>query len=156
VDFVRFVRDKKIRGLENASLMRTGSYAAVRDTRRLRGEYVLQEQDVMEGPEFEDRVARKYGAIDAVGFSSGTRFKQGAAYPLRSMLPREVENLLVAGRCGSATFIAHSAGKSMGNMLDLGQGAGVCAALAVRHGVRARDVDVAEVQGILREMGVAI
>jgi hypothetical protein len=156
VDFTRFVREKKIPGLENVSLMRTGSYAAVRDTRRLRGEYVLQEKDVMEGPEFADRIARKYGAIDAVGFSSGTRFKQGAAYPFRSMLPKGVENLLVAGRCGSATFIAHSAGKSMGNMLDLGQGAGVCAALAARGGIRVRDVDVAEAQGILREMGVKI
>jgi hypothetical protein len=110
----------------------------------------------MEGPEFEDRIARKYGAIDAVGFRSGERFKQGAAYPFRSMLPKGVENLLVAGRCGSATFIAHSAGKSMGNMLDLGQGAGVCAALAVRDGVAVRALDIAKAQEILRGMGVRI
>jgi glycine/D-amino acid oxidase-like deaminating enzyme len=155
-EFVRFVRDKRIPGLENARLMRTGSHVAVRDTRRLSGEYILQEKDVIDGTEFPDRVARKYGAIDAVGFTTGVRFKQGAAYPFRSMLPREVENLLVTGRCGSATFIAHSAGKSMGNMLDLGQGAGVCAALAARDGILVRDVNVAEAQEILRGMDVPI
>ena len=72
------------------------------------------------------------------------------------MLPREGEKLLVTGRCGLAPFIAHSAGKSVGNMLDLGQGAGVFTALADRDGIRVRDVNVHQAQEYLRGMGVPI
>ncbi len=154
VDFVDFVREKNIRGMENAVLMRTGSFVAVRDTRRLVGEYVLTEDDIMEGTEFEDRIARKYGYMDAVEIKVGDAIKQGTSDPFRCLLPKQVENLLVAGRCGSASFFAHSGGKSMGNMLAIGQGAGVAAAFAVRDRVPVRNVDVAKVQQHLRESGV--
>ncbi len=156
VDFVDFVRGKNIPGMGKAVLMRTGSFVAIRDTRRLIGEYVLTEEDIMNGTEFEDRIARKYGYMDAVGFKGGEAIKQGASYPYRSLLPKRVENLLVAGRCGSATFFAHSGGKSMGNMMAIGQGAGIAAALAVWDGVLARNVDVGEVQKLLRAEGVDI
>jgi len=155
-DFVDFVKAKRIPGLENAVLMRTGSFVAVRDTRRLVGEYVLTEDDIMKGTEFEDRIARKFGYMDAVGFKGGQAIKQGAAYPFRSLLPRRIDNLLVAGRCGSASFFAHSGGKSMGNMMAIGQGAGVAAAIAVRDAVPVRDVDVGKVQVFLRAAGVNI
>jgi hypothetical protein len=151
LDFVQLARRRQIPGLERCTLARTGAFAAPRDARRLVGEYVLTEDDVRKGTEFPDTVARKYGGIDAVGFVSGPAFKQGAAYPYRSMLPRRVDNLLVAGRCGSATFIGHGAGKSMGNMMEIGQAAGVAAAIAARDGVRARDVDVGRVQAFLAD-----
>lgn len=156
VDFVDFVREKKIPGLENAVLMRTGSFVAVRDTRRLVGEYVLTEDDIMTGAEFEDRIARKYGYMDAVDIKVGEPIKQGASYPYRCLLPKRVENLLVAGRCGSASFFAHSGGKSMGNMLAIGQGAGVAAALAAKNSILVRNVDVPKVQDHLRAAGVDI
>jgi len=89
---------------------------------------------------------------DAVGFISGPAFKQGAAYPYRSMLPKRIDNLLAAGRCGSATFIGHGAGKSMGNMIELGQAAGVAAGIAALDGVKARDVDVGKVKAFLSEV----
>ena len=155
IDFVKFARKHPIPGMEACTLARTGAFVAPRDGRRLIGEYVLTEDDVRNGTDFQDTVARKYGGIDAVGFVSGPTFKQGAQYPYRSMLPRRIDNLLAAGRCGSATFIGHGAGKSMGNMIELGQAAGVAAAIAARRGVRARDVDVEEVQSFLAdELGV--
>jgi hypothetical protein len=155
LDFVRFARERKIPGLEDCHLSRTGAYVAPRDARRLVGEYVLTEDDVRLGTEFEDTVARKYGGFDAVGFYGGPAFVQGAAYPYRSMLPKRIDNLLAAGRCGSATFLAHGAGKSMGNMIEVGQAAGVAAAIAAIDGVKARDVDVKKVQTfIAEELGV--
>ena len=156
LDFIRFARDRRVPGMETASLVRTASFVAVRDTRRLVGEYVLQEEDIMKGKEFDDRIARKYGSMDAVGFLSGERIHQGASYPFRSLLPRSVENLLVAGRCGSASFLAHAGGKSMGNMIALGQGAGVCAAIAAGDGTPVRRVDVVKAQTLLRAWGVDI
>ncbi len=107
------------------------------------------------GPEFDDVVARKFGAIDANQLFIG-EMKSGFAYPYRSMLPRKIEYLLVAGRCASATFLGHAAGKSMGNMMALGQAAGVAAAMSVQQHVLPRDLDVGSLQSSLRNMGVLI
>jgi hypothetical protein len=151
VDFVALARSRGLPGLERCSLVRSGAFAAIRDTRRILGEYVLTEADIMEGREFPDVIARKYGYMDAVGFKSGPAIKQGAAYPYRSMLPRPVEGLLVAGRCGSATFLGHSGGKSMGNMLAIGQAAGVAAALSAQAGIFPRKLDPRLVQEALAD-----
>jgi hypothetical protein len=153
VDFVCIARAKQIPGLEDCHLMRTGANVGVRDTRRIVGEYVLTVEDARTGPEFEDVVARKYGAIDANQLFIG-EMRSGFAYPYRSLLPKRIENLLVAGRCGSATFLGHAAGKSMGNMMALGQAAGVAAALCSAQGVTPRQLDVRQVQETLRAMGV--
>jgi glycine/D-amino acid oxidase-like deaminating enzyme len=155
IDFVRLARDKRMPGLESCHLVRTGAYLGVRDTRRLVGEYVLTVEDARAGPEFNDVVARKYGAIDANQLYIG-EMKSGFAYPYRSLLPKGIENLLVAGRCGSATFLGHAAGKSMGNMMALGQAAGVAAALCTVEGVTPRQLDVSHLQQVLRSMGARL
>ncbi|NLG49237.1 MAG: FAD-dependent oxidoreductase [Chloroflexi bacterium] len=153
VDTVRLARDKRIPGLEDCYLMFTGATVGVRDTRRLVGEYVLTVEDARSGPQFDDMIARKYGAIDANQLFIG-EMHSGFGYPYRCLLPKEVDNLLVAGRCGSATFLGHAAGKSMGNMMELGQAAGVAAALCSAQGITPRAVDVRQVQAALRAMGV--
>ena len=155
VDFIKLARAKKIPGLNKCSLMRTGSAVGVRDTRRIVGEYVQTVEDARGGAEFADIVARKYGAIDANQLFTGT-MKSGFAYPYRSLLPKRIENLLMAGRCASATFMGHASGKSMGNMMGLGQAAGVAAALCCKREVTPRELDVKELQQKLTEMGVAL
>jgi hypothetical protein len=155
VDFVRLAREKGIPGLEECYLMRTGAHVGVRDTRRIVGEYVLTVEDAREGAEFEDVIARKYGAIDANQLFIG-EMHSGFAYPYRSLLPVRVENLLAAGRCGSATFLGHAAGKSMGNMMALGQAAGTAAALCAAQGVKPRELDVAQLQTVLCAMGAQL
>ena len=82
--------------------------------------------------------------------------KSGHAYPYRSMLPQRVENLLVAGRCGSTTHLGQAAGKSMGNMMDLGQAAGVAAALASARGIPPGKLNVQLVQDALVAAGVQL
>jgi hypothetical protein len=155
VDFVRLVREKGVPGLADCHLIRAGSAVGVRDTRRLVGEYVVTVEDARTGPAFDDVVARKYGAIDANQLYIG-EMASGFGYPYRSMLPRTIENLLVTGRCGSATFLGHAAGKSMGNMMALGHAAGVAAALSSRRGVTPRELAVDALQATLREMGVPL
>lgn len=155
IDFVRLARDKQIPGLENCHLVRTGAHVGVRDTRRIVGEYVVTVEDARTGAEFEDVIARKYGAIDANQLFTGP-MASGFAYPYRALLPRQVDNLLVAGRCGSATFLGHAAGKSMGNMMALGQAAGVAAALCSAQGVTPRRLQVSQLQERLREMGIQL
>jgi hypothetical protein len=153
VDFVRLARARRIPGLEACALVRTGGVVGVRDTRRIVGEYVQTVEDARGGAEFDDVIARKYGAIDANQLFIG-EMASGFAYPYRSLVPRGVENLLVAGRCGSATFLGHAAGKSMGNMMALGQAAGIAAALCCRHDATPRALDPALVQRELTAVGV--
>jgi hypothetical protein len=155
VDFTRLARAKQLPGLEDCYLMRTGANVGVRDTRRIVGEYVLTVEDARTGPEFKDVVARKYGAIDANQLYIG-EMQSGFSYPYRSLLPKGVENLIVAGRCGSATFLGHAAGKSMGNMMALGQAAGVAAALCSARGVQPRQLEVKQLQDALRSMGAQL
>ena len=158
LDFVRIARDYQVPGMENCFLVRTGAEVAVRETRRIVGDYVLTLEDCMEGVEFDDVVARRYGAIDPAGADStkGLEMVSGHGYPYRSMLPKGIEGLLVAGRCGSTTHMAQTAGKSMGNMMDLGQAAGVAAALSAQRGVPPRQVDAGDIQNALTEMGVPL
>jgi hypothetical protein len=155
VDFCRMARAKRIPGLEDCYLMRTGANVGVRDTRRIVGEYVVTVEDARGSAEFEDVVARKYGAIDANQLYIG-EMASGFAYPYRSLLPKRIDNLLVAGRCGSATFLGHAAGKSMGNMMALGQAAGTAAALCAAQGVTPRKLDVRQLQSVLRSMGAQL
>ena len=158
LDFVRIMRDYQVPGLEQCHLMRTGAAAAVRETRRIVGDYVLTLEDCCRGIEFEDVVARRYGAVDPAGADSteGIDMISGHAYPYRSMLPKGIEGLLVAGRCGSTTHMGQTAGKSMGNMMDLGQAAGVAAALAAKEGVVPRELEVEKIQHALVDMGVPL
>ncbi|MCL2318894.1 MAG: FAD-dependent oxidoreductase, partial [Treponema sp.] len=152
MDFITFAR-RKIPGMETCRLARLGSAVAVRDTRRIVGDYTLTVEDARTGPYFDDAVARKFGSIDANQLYVG-EMKSGFHYPYRCMLPKGIENLLAAGRCGSATFLGHAAGKSMGNMMALGQGAGVAAALSARFNTAPRSLDVKLVQKALADMGV--
>ncbi len=99
-----------------------------------------------ESREFPDTIARKYGAIDANQLFIGT-MDSGFAYPYRSLVPKGMDALLLAGRCASATFLGHSAGKSMGNMMALGCAAGAAAALCAANGVQPRELDATLLQG---------
>ena len=153
LEFVRFAREQKLPGLENVCLMRTGGYAMARDTRRLIGEYLFTGKDVMEGTDFPDAIASKYGGSDPVGKQRPfTAIKQGALFPYRSLLPRKVDGLLVAGRCSSATMLGHYGGKSIGNMISIGQGAGVAAALCARQDTLPRNLDYHLIQEKIEEM----
>ncbi len=157
LDLVRFAREKQLPGMENVYLMRTGGYAMARDTRRLVGEYQFSGKDVMEGTEFEDAIASKYGGSDPVGQQRPyTAIRQGALFPYRSLLPKDVDGLLIAGRCSSATMLGHYGGKSMGNMISIGQGASVAAALCAQLNIQPRHLDYRLIQEKLDQMGVSL
>jgi len=68
----------------------------------------------------------------------------------------KVEGLLVAGRCSSATMLGHYGGKSMGNMISVGQGAGVAVALCAQLDTLPRQLDYRLIQTKLDEMGVSL
>jgi ribulose 1,5-bisphosphate synthetase/thiazole synthase len=139
-------------GLERAELIAAGAQVGVRETRRVKGCYALTEEDALAGRSFEDRVAWRSGFLD-IGFVRYERMKVHDV-PYRALLPEKLDGLLAAGRCISATHVAASAGKSMGNCLATGHAAGLAAALSIQAGVLPRDLRVPQLQAALREDGV--
>jgi len=154
IDFTNLVRMWKIPGLESCQLMRAGYQVSCRDSRRIVGEYLITEDDAKTAPEFEDIVTRRYGFIDA-GYCYA-EMSSGHAFPYRCLVPKVVDNLLVAGRCASATHLGFASGRGMGECLGMGQAAGVAAAESIRQKVLPRNVDVKKVQEILRGWGVKL
>jgi hypothetical protein len=156
-EYVRFLKDK-IPGFESAYLVKTGAHIGVRETRRIIGDYVLQKEDVLEARRFEDAIARCGMPIEDHHAASDTRWvyvKDFGYYdiPYRCLIPRGLNNVLVAGRCLSATHDAHASARSAGPAMAMGQAAGIAAAMAVAQNKTIRDIDVAELQSALREIG---
>jgi hypothetical protein len=149
-------------GFEQSYVVQSGVTVGVRETRRIRGEYQLTADDVLEAKKWPDAIARGTYPIDIHSPSgSGTmlrRLPPGEAYdiPLRCLLPQGVEHLVVAGRCISGTHEAHSSYRVMPIAMATGQAAGVCAALSARGGRRPRAVPADEVQDELRRQGAAL
>lgn len=136
----------------HVQLAATGPQVGVRETRRVKGLYILTEADALEGRRFSDAIAWRSGMLD-IGF---TRYEPMKVHdvPYRALVPETVDGLLTAGRCISATHVAASAGKSMGNCVATGHAAGLAAALSIGHGCHPRDLDVHAVQAALRADGV--
>ncbi len=138
--------------LRSIELIGTGPQLGVRETRRVKGPYILTEEDALSGRKFDDAIAWRSGFLD-IGF---VRYEQMKIHdvPYRSILPEKLDGLLVAGRCISATHVAASAGKSMGNCIATGHAAGLAAALAARKDCAPRQLSVAGLQDALRADGV--
>ncbi|WP_305889383.1 FAD-dependent oxidoreductase [Streptomyces rugosispiralis] len=124
-------------GFGNAYLLDVAEQMGVRQTRLLQGEYVVTKDDVTSRRHFADSVSR------------------GRDYytPYRALLPRGVDQLLVAGRHYSATPEAQRMSREIPPCMAMGQAAGIAAATAVEQGVPVRDVDPAVIQHRMREQG---
>ena len=148
---VAFLR-KYVPGFELSYAAQSGVQVGVRETRRILGDYQLTADDVLGARKFDDVVARGAYPIDIHNpTGKGTTLRRvppGEAYdiPLRCLLPRDTENILVAGRCISGTHEAHSSYRVMPISMATGHAAGVCAALAARERRPPRELPAAAVQ----------
>jgi len=138
--------------LRDIELIGTGTQVGVRETRRVKGSYVLTEEDALQGRKFDDVIAWRSGFLD-IGFVRLSPMKIHDV-PYRAILPEKLEGLLTAGRCISATHVAASAGKSMGNCVATGHAAGLAAAMSADKGCLPRQLDVGALQEALRRDGV--
>jgi glycine/D-amino acid oxidase-like deaminating enzyme len=146
-------------GFEKGYVVQSGVNIGVRETRRILGDYQLTADDILQARKFPDVIARSTYPVDIHNpEGTGTLLKRlppGEAYdiPLRCLLPREVDGVIVAGRCISGTHEAHSSYRVMPVSMATGQAAGVCAALAVRQKRPPRAVPVLDVQDELIRQG---
>ncbi|MGB2864982.1 MAG: FAD-dependent oxidoreductase [Sedimentisphaerales bacterium] len=138
--------------LKDIELIGTGTQMGVRETRRVKGPYILTEEDALNGRKFDDVIAWRSGFLD-IGFVRLSRMKIHDV-PYRAILPEKLEGMLMAGRCISATHIAASAGKSMGNCVATGHAAGLAAAMSAKKRCLPRELKVGQLQDALRADGV--
>ena len=146
----------------NAHIFSTAMEIGARESRMIEGEYILTQEDLVACTKFEDAITACNYDIDIHNpAGSGTShyyFAPGAYYtvPYRCLTPQKTENLLVAGRCISSTHEAQASYRIMPTCCTLGQAAGTAAAVAAKHHCGVKEIDVKELQAILRKNGAKI
>jgi ribulose 1,5-bisphosphate synthetase/thiazole synthase len=143
-------------GCERARLRNFGMTIGIRDTRKIDAEYNLTEADVRGQARFDDSIGIYPEFIDGYGVLVLPTTGRYLQVPYRSMLPRGVSGVLVAGRAIGGDRIAHAATRNMSCCAVTGQGAGVAAALSARAGVELDEVAIADVQAELMRQEVRI
>lgn len=159
-----------LRGLggpwEGLQLVATAEQIGVRDGRRIVGRFSVQKDDLVQGVRHEDGVARVTFGVD-VHATSADQNRKSAIHPtnikvkpydipLRALLARDVDGLMMAGRCISGDFIAHSSYRVTGNAVAMGEAAGVTAALAALSKRPPHEVPWSEGLARLKELGLRV
>jgi len=148
---------KKLPGGENAYIDRLCAETAVRETYRIDGIYKITEADYVTGKVFDDALAYSFYPID-VHSEKGVfpeHLEEGivANIPLRSLIPKNSKNFLVAGRCVSSDRGANSALRVQASCMAMGQAAGATAALAVKTGENIQEIPIINIRTLIREHG---
>jgi hypothetical protein len=155
LQMVQAVLDSENPALQQIEWSGAGPQLSVRESRRVKGVYVITEEDAMRGRTFEDAIAWRSGFLDLGGQKGGKYVKmQIHDVPYRAILPEKLDGLLTAGRCISATHAGAAAGKSMGNCMATGHAAGIAGAMCAAKQCIPRELKVAELQTALRGDGV--
>jgi hypothetical protein len=142
--------------LADARVIETPPLLGIRQTRFVEGEYKLTADDAIRGARFDDCIAISPCAI--IHYYGYRRYLQHDGYdiPYRCLVPRRIENLLVAGRCISSEQQPYESHRAMVNVLAIGQAAGTAAALCVRRGVPPRRLNVTQLQETLIAQGAEL
>ncbi len=167
-EFVRYYHDYVKGPFENAKPATTGAVLGIRESRRILGDYVLNMDDYVRHADFHDEIGRFYYGID-VHISEPTReafekfsrdffvnnYHDGENYgiPYRCLVPKNLENVYVAGRCISTDRKVQSSIRVMPCCFITGQAAGAAAALAAKEKKSSREISVFELQKRLVDMG---
>jgi hypothetical protein len=151
-----FEKIRSTPGYEEVFLLDTASQLGVRMSRILHGEYTLTLKDSMTYQTFDDAigVSGAWTTVSYEGRKITMRNRPSWQIPYRSLIPRKIDNLLVAGRCFSFEPGLVEDARIIGTCLITGHGAGVGAAVAADSKTPARDVDIKRVQRILKDQNV--
>lgn len=160
LEYIRFLVEY-IPGYENAKLLSLSSQIGIRETRRIYGEYRLTKDDVMNVRKFDDAIGLGASPIEDHHGGKDTKWEfvtEGDAYqiPYRTLVPKIIDGLLVAGRCFSATHLAHASCRSIGQTMTMGQAVGVAASISIDENVEVRDISIARLKGKLIAMGTKL
>lgn len=169
-EIIRFLRHR-VPGFRRARLLDSAYQVGVRETRHLAGDYVLTLDDVLEGRDFPDAVARGAYPLDLHDLRPGAhvlgarvggggvtlrRIEHSYAIPLRALLPAGLDGIAVAGRAISATHEAAGSVRGQAVCMATGHAAGTVAALSAAAGIAPRYLPVTRVRETLRAQGAIL
>ena len=143
---------KNIPGFENSFIVLSNPQLGTRGARRVVGEYTVTEKDMNKDKPFEDTIAI---------FPDVDRGKNSIKYPVtympyRSMIPRNVDNMLVACRAFASEAIVNEYFNLIPHCIAFGQAAGTAAAQSIASGVDLRKIDIKALQASLKKQGVVL
>ena len=147
---------RKIGGVwKDISVVATAEQIGVREGRRIRGRYVITAEDLAKGLRHEQAVCRAEFSIDVHALNDvgdkkiSQQFKKGGLkpydIPYPALIAADVDGLLLAGRCISGDFIAHSSYRVTGNSVPMGEAAGRAAAVSQQKKVMPHELDWNEI-----------
>lgn len=147
---------KRIAGFEDSYISNMATQIGVRETRRITGEYTMTGMDVVNAQKFDDAIARGSYPID-IHDPTGNggqmiRLKDGEYYdiPFRCLIPKNIDNLLVAGRCISATHEAQASVRITATCTAMGEAAGSAGALCLKHQIKPSEINIKELQSYIK------
>jgi hypothetical protein len=160
LEYARFLVER-VPGYAGASLVSVSTQIGVRETRRVYGDARLTRDDVLGARSFDDQIALCGAPIEDHHPGADTRWHylpDGAAVgiPYRTLVVRDARNVLVAGRCFSATHDAHASVRSMAQCMAMGQAAGTAAAMAAGSRLEPRAIDVTALRDRLAADGALL
>jgi hypothetical protein len=151
---------------QDAFVIYTCPMMGIRDSRNIIGDHVLTEEDFLACRKFPDAIGQSGRAMNVhppFGVPEDrmkqweppfwTEIPEPFEIPYRALLPKELDNILVAGRCISAKGLIQGSIRGEPQCIVTGQAAGTAAAVAVHDGVNPRQIDVKKLQALLREQG---
>lgn len=161
VDFLR----EYAPGYEKCYPVTSGELLGIRETRHFKTQYELTAEDITEGRLFPDWITTgnafnfdihnvEGAGLDKHGAQNHFKSKGKYSIPLGACIPRELNGLLLAGRCIGGSHKAHSNYRAMPICFGIGQGAGVSAAFAAKADGNVRDLNITVIQQELRKQGV--
>lgn len=133
----------------NVRMVATGAQIGIREGRRIHGRYMLSKEDLINGSEFDDAVCRVDFPVDIHSLER----KDGGGYgrdgiaakpydiPLRSLIAKDVDGLMMAGRCISGDFFAHASYRVTGNAVTMGEAAGFVGARSALNNIALHKID---------------
>lgn len=145
-------------GYETYILSSVASYTGVRESNQIKGVYTLSDDDVLHAHKFDDVISQSNYEIDIHSPTGGKtcdeRKIETYDIPYRTLVTNELENLLVAGRCLSATHLAMSSVRTMPTCFNLGQAAGLAAVIACDTSCDVKDISIDKLHQLQEEQGV--
>jgi hypothetical protein len=155
---VKFFQDY-VPGFSQSYLREIAPMLGIRESRRIMGDYLLNRDDLVEGRVFADAVSMGGYHIDIhrpAGTWVDSQNVRAYTIPMRSLIAKGVDGLLMAGKCLSATHEAVASTRVVPICMGQGQAVGTAAALAIRHRTDVRSVKISELQSLLSEQGAEI
>ena len=150
---------KYVPGCENARIKSIASHIGIRESRHIQGDYRLTAEDLLNSKVPEDSILLAANSVDVHGRFGPTSNEyvpiKGKYYgvPYRCLIPKGIEQLLIAGRCVSADSTAAGAIRVMPPCMGMGEAAGVAAALSVKERITVRRIDVQNLRKVLKDRG---